>query len=341
MISTEIHNDQAGATPGQNGHDRSLRGMFRLMLLTRRFEESLYRKYREGKIGGYLHRYDGQEALVAGVIPLLEPGDYVLSTYRDHAHALAVGTPPREVMAELMGRVTGCAGGKGGSMHLIDPGRGFLGGDGIVGGPVPIAVGVGYAIKYRGDRNVCVCYFGDGAMNQGGVHEAFNMAGLYKLPILYILENNQYAMGTSVERSTGQTDMLLKARAHGIEAERIDGMDPLLVRSRSEELLAYVRENVVPFFLEMTCYRFVGHGVADNAQQQRFYRTEEEIAEWKARDPIERLKAHLMDAGELNDEQLAQMEAEIAEIIADAIQFAEASPPPPLESLYEHVYVER
>jgi len=321
--------------------DPSLVGMFRLMLLIRRFEESLYRKYREGKIGGYLHRYDGQEALVAGVIPLLQPGDYVLSTYRDHAHALAVGTPPREIMAELLGRVTGCAGGKGGSMHLIDPARGFLGGDGIVGGPVPVAVGVGYAIKYRGDRNVCVCYFGDGAMNQGGVHEALNMAGLYKLPILYILENNKYAMGTSVERSTGQTDMLLKARAHGLEADRVDGMDPLTVRTRAREILASIRAQPRPVFLEMTCYRFVGHGVADNAQQQRFYRTEEEIAEWRARDPIENLKKHLVQAGELDDQQIEAMEREIADVITDAIQFAEASPPPPRESLYEHVTVER
>lgn len=322
------------------GRDRSLAGMFRLMLLTRRFEESLYRKYREGKIGGYLHRYDGQEALVAGVIPLLEPGDYVLSTYRDHAHALAVGTSPREIMAELMGRTTGCAGGKGGSMHLIDPARGFLGGDGIVGGPVPVAVGVGYAIKYRGESAVCVCYFGDGAMNQGGVHEALNMASLYRLPILFILENNGYAMGTSVSRSTAQTDMLLKAHAHGIEAARVDGMDPLAVRKTAENVIAEIRREVKPYFLEMTCYRFVGHGVADNAQQQRFYRTEEEIQAWKARDPLVRLKDHLLQTGELSEAVVKRMEDEISTVIEDAIQFAESSPPPTLDTLYQHVYVE-
>jgi len=314
--------------------------MFRLMLLTRRFEESLYRKYREGKIGGYLHRYDGQEALVAGVVPLLEAGDYVLSTYRDHAHALAVGTSPREVMAELMGRTTGCAGGKGGSMHLINPQRGFLGGDGIVGGPVPVAVGVGYAIKYRGDRAICVCYFGDGAMNQGGVHEALNMAGLYRLPVLFILENNGYAMGTSLERSTGQTDFLLKARAHGIEAERVDGMDPLTVRSRAEAIIGAVRNEVKPFFLEMRCYRYAGHGVADNAQQQRFYRTEEEIEAWRARDPLEQLRKHLLATGELDEAAIERMDNEAKDAVEDAIRFAEASPPPPLEALYEHVYAE-
>ncbi len=320
-------------------HDETeLLATYRLMLLMRRFEESLYRKYREGKIGGYLHRYDGQEALVAGVIPQLVKGDYVLCTYRDHAHALACGTSPRAVMAELMGRVTGCAGGKGGSMHLIDPANGFLGGDGIVGGPVPIAVGVGYAIKYRGDRNVCVCYFGDGAMNQGGVHEALNMAGLYKLPIVFILENNGYAMGTAVDRSTGQPDMLLKAQAHGIDAERVDGMDLITVRAAASRAITAARETSRAQFLEMRCYRFVGHGVADNAQQQRFYRTDEEIAEWKQRDPLLKLRDLLASSGALTDAGHDAMEAEIRDEIEDAIRFAEESPAPPPEALYEHVY---
>src|ERR1051326_1805414 len=175
------------AEPGEINKE-DLIGLYRLMVLIRRFEESTYKKFREGKMGGYLHRSDGQEAVVAGVIPLLRlPGDYVLCTYRDHAHALACGTPARAVMAELMGRATGCAGGKGGSMHLTDPDRGFLGGDGIVGGPVPISVGVGYSLKYRGGDNICVCYFGDGAMNQGGVHEALNMAGVSCLPFFFFL----------------------------------------------------------------------------------------------------------------------------------------------------------
>jgi pyruvate dehydrogenase E1 component alpha subunit len=328
------------AAVNQDLEDPQLVATYRLMLLMRRFEESLYRKYREGKIGGYLHRYDGQEALVAGVIPQLMKGDYVLSTYRDHAHALACGTEPRAIMAELLGRVTGCAGGKGGSMHLIDPANGFLGGDGIVGGPVPIAVGVGYAIKYRGDRNVCVCYFGDGAMNQGGVHEAMNMAGLYGLPIVFILENNGYAMGTSVDRSTGQPDMVLKAQAHGLEAKRVDGMDIFAVRAAAGKAIARARETGRTQFLEMRCYRFVGHGVADNAQQQRFYRTEEEIAEWKARDPLEKLRKALTEAGKLTDAEHEHMESDIRAIIEDAVRFAESSPPPPPEALYDHVYAE-
>lgn len=333
-----IQSVAAGAASDQG--DADLLATYRLMLLMRRFEESLYRKYREGKIGGYLHRYDGQEALVAGVIPQLIRGDYVLCTYRDHAHAIACGTSPRAIMAELMGKATGCAGGKGGSMHLIDPANGFLGGDGIVGGPVPVSVGVGFAIKYRGDKNVCLCYFGDGAMNQGGVHEALNMAGLYGLPIVYILENNGYAMGTSVERSTGQPEMVLKAQAHGIDAETVDGMDILAVRDAAGRAIARAREEVRAQFLEMRTYRFVGHGVADNAQQQRFYRTEDEIAAWKGRDPLIKLRNLLVAHGALTDADDEAMESEIRATIEDAIRFAEESPPPPLESLYEHVYAE-
>jgi pyruvate dehydrogenase E1 component alpha subunit len=317
-----------------------LLGLYRLMALIRRIEESTYRKFREGKMGGYLHRYDGQEALAAGVIPLLRlPGDFILCTYRDHAHALACGTDPKAVMAELMGRATGCAGGKGGSMHLIDPERGFLGGDGIVGGPVPVSVGVGWAIKYRSTDNVCVCYFGDGAMNQGGVHEALNMAGLFKLPILYILENNRYAMGTSVERSTGQPDFVLKAKAHGIEGERVDGMDVLTVRDAAQRALKRIRKTGEPYFLELDCYRFVGHGIGDdNTQGWKFYRTEEEVAEWKERDPILKLRAALEARGLMTEADAEAMDAEARRVVEEAIAFAESSPEPPPDSLYENVF---
>ena len=318
--------------------EETVLSLYRLMLLMRRFEESLYRKYREGKIGGYLHRYDGQEALVAGIVPLLRKGDYLLCTYRDHGHALAAGTSPRAVMAELMGRVTGCAGGKGGSMHLIDPDRGFLGGDGIVGGPVPVALGVGYALKYRNTGNVCACYFGDGAMNQGGVHEALNMAALYKVPVLFVLENNGYAMGTSVDRSTAQTELYRKAEAHGVAAHRMDGMDVLAVREAVEAIIERMRKTGEPYFLEMMTYRFVGHGVADNPQQQRFYRSQEEIEDWKQRDPILNICKHIQARGLLPAEEAGRIDREIQEIIDDAIAFAEASPEPPLDSLYEHVF---
>ncbi|HLJ58084.1 MAG TPA: thiamine pyrophosphate-dependent enzyme [Chthonomonadaceae bacterium] len=320
------------------GHD--LQHIYRTMLLTRRLEESVYRKFHEAKIGGYLHRYDGMEGLVAGIIPLLElPGDYVLSTYRDHAHAIFCGTPAKEVLAELMGRATGCAAGKGGSMHLTDPVRGFLGGDGIVGGPVPVSLGVGYALKYRKSRNICVCYFGDGAMNQGGVHEAFNMVGLFRLPVLYVLENNGYAMGTSLQRSTGQTDFVLKAEAHGIAGERVDGMDVLHVLKVARKAIDRMRDTGEPYFLQIDCERFVGHGIGDdNTKAWTTYRTQAQIDEARKRDPIVLLYNALSARGLLSDADAERMDAEVAAEIEEAIAFAESSPEPPLDSLYENVY---
>lgn len=316
--------------------------LYRLMLRIRRFEESVYRKFHEAKIGGYLHRYDGQEALVAGIIPQLQlPHDKVLCTYRDHAHAIACGTSAREVMAELMGRTTGCALGKGGSMHLIDPDRGFLGGDGIVGGPIPVSVGVGFALKYTGTNNVCVCYFGDGAMNQGGVHESLNMVGLFKLPVLYILENNRYAMGTAIERSTGQPDFILKAKAHGIAGEVVDGMNVLTMREAANRALAHIRETGEAYFLDVECYRFVGHGIGDdNVGGQKLYRTDEEVEKWRQRDPLLQIIRDLKERGYISEEQIEAIEAETKLEVEDSIVFAEASPEPPLDSLYEHVFSE-
>jgi pyruvate dehydrogenase E1 component alpha subunit len=319
---------------------QELLGMYRLMVRVRRFEESLYRRYREGKIGGYLHRYDGEEALVAGVVPLLRRDDYILCTYRDHGHAISCGVPMREVMAELYGRVGGCAAGKGGSMHLIGPEYGFLGGDGIVGGPVPVALGVGYAIKMRGGDQVCACYFGDGAINQGGVHESMNMAALYGVPVLFILENNGYAMGTAVERSTRQPDMVAKAAAHGIAGEQIDAMDAQVVREAASRIIGSMRATHEPYFLEARCYRYVGHGVADNAQQQRFYREEDEIEQWKRRDPLLSTRARLVELGALGEADEKALEAEVEAEIAEAVAFAEQSPEPPLDSLYENVFTE-
>lgn len=314
--------------------------LYRLTLLIRRLEESVYRKFRENKIGGYLHRYDGMEALVIGIIPQLQlPGDYVLCTYRDHAHALACGTSAKEVMAELMGRVTGCAGGKGGSMHLTDPERGFLGGDGIVGGPVPISLGVGFALKYRKSENICVCYFGDGAMNQGGVHESLNMVGLFKLPILFVLENNRYAMGTSLSRSTGQPDFVLKAKAHGIAGEVVDGMDVMNVRKVAKRVIERIRKTGEAYFLEVQCERFVGHGIGDdNTKAWQTYRTQQQIDEARKNDPLPRFRKTLEKAGFLNAKDHERMEADVQSEIEEAIAFAEDSPEPPLDSLYENVY---
>ncbi len=329
--------------PTEDGISRAeMLDLFRLMLRIRRLEESVYRKFHEAKIGGYLHRYDGQEALVAGVIPQLQlPHDKILCTYRDHAHAIACGTTAGEMMAELMGRATGCARGKGGSMHLTDPDKGFLGGDGIVGGPIPVSVGVGYALKYTGSKNICVCYFGDGAMNQGGVHESLNMVGLYKLPVLYILENNRYAMGTALDRSTGQTDFVLKAKAHGIAGEVVDGMNVLTMREAANRAIEHIRTTGEAYFLDVECYRFVGHGVGDdNTGGQKFYRTEEEVDEWRQRDPILQLVRDLKQRGYISDEQIEAIEAEIKIEVDEAIAFAEASPEPPLDSLYENVFSE-
>ena len=319
---------------------QELLDLYRMMLLMRRFEESTYRKYREGKIGGYLHRYDGEEALVAGIIPLLRKDDYILATYRDHGHAIACGADPRSLMAELLGRADGCAGGKGGSMHMISPENGFLGGDGIVGGPVPIALGVGYSIKYRGGDQICACYFGDGALNQGGVHEAMNMAALYGVPVLFVLENNKYAMGTSVERSTAQTDLLAKAKAHGIQGEKLDGMNAIEVRKAAHRIIKTMRETGKPYFVEMLCYRYQGHGVADNPGQQKFYRNEEEIEKYKQLDPILTLRNTLFSQNMMNEADEELMEAELRQLVEDCITYAEHSPEPPMESLFENVFSE-
>ena len=267
------------------------------------------------------------------------PMTKILCTYRDHAHAVGCGTPTREILAELLGRATGCAGGKGGSMHLIDPDRGFLGGDGIVGGPVPISLGVGWALKYLGGGNICICYFGDGAMNQGGVHEALNMVGLYKLPVLYMLENNKYAMGTSIDRSTGQSDFVLKAKAHGIAGEKVDGMNPMEMYEVTGRAIERIRETGEPYFLEINCYRFVGHGIGDdNTKGWLTYRTESEVDEWRQRDPLILLHKHMEALGYINDEQAEALDAEVMDEVNEGIAFAENSPEPPLDSLYENVF---
>jgi pyruvate dehydrogenase E1 component alpha subunit len=332
--------------PGGLDRETSLQ-LFRIMLLIRRFEEPGDKYYRAGKMGGYVHYYIGQEAIAAGLIPLLEHGDYMLASYRDHGHALALGTEPRKVMAELFGRATGAAGGKGGSMHIYDVARGFLGGYGIVGGSVPLSVGAAFALKYRdqkdalGQRNICATFFGDGAMQQGAVHEAMNMAGLYHVPCLFVLENNKYAMGTSVERHSSQTDFVKRVtNAYNIAGERVDGMDVLAMRAASERILHQMRQTGEPYFLEAICYRYVGHGYADNAQQQKFYRTEEEIEAQRKRDPVVTYRAKLIESGVATEAELNAMDEEIKGIVADAIEFADNSPFPSPDSLYENVFTD-
>ncbi len=311
------------------------------MVLARRFEDEAERQFRRGHIGGYLHLYSGQEAVAAGFLSVLRDDDIFFTGYRDHAHALFRGASPGAVMAELFGKVTGLAKGKGGSMHLFDVPRGFYGGYGIVGGHIPLATGAAYALRYRGTDRVCLCFLGDGAMNSGSFHEPLNMAGLWGreglCPIVYIVENNQYAMGTSVERSSAITDLASRFAAYAIEAERADGMDFLAVRRLARRVVARVRESGRPYAVEMLTYRFAGHGAADLFQP---YRTKEEVAQARQRDPILLLEQRLREAGLLDDAAVRRIHEDADRAVLEAVRFAEESPPPPPEELYRDVYAE-
>ena len=312
---------------------------YRQMLITRRFEEETERAFRRGKIGGYLHVYTGQEAVAAGFLAELRPDDIFFTSYRDHAHALFCGASPGAIMAELYGKATGLARGKGGSMHLFDVSRGFYGGYGIVGGHIPLAVGAAYALRYRGGDRLCLCFLGDGAINSGAFHEPLNMAGLWGAqglcPVVFIVENNEYAMGTSVAKSSAVTDLASRFSAYAIPNERIDGMDFLVVRQAAARVIAEVRASGRPYALEATTYRFAGHGAADIFQP---YRSKGEVEVARRRDPIQILERHLRDAGMLDDARIAALQEEADRLVAEAVQFAEQSPVPPPEDLHAHVY---
>ncbi len=309
------------------------------MVLARTFEEEAERGFRRGKIGGYLHVYSGQEAVAAGFLAVLRPDDIVFTAYRDHAHALFRGATPGAVMAELFGKATGLAKGKGGSMHLFDVPRGLYGGYGIVGGHIPLATGAAYALRYHGTDRVCLCFLGDGAMNSGSFHEPVNMAALWGrdglCPIVYIVENNKYAMGTSVERSHAVTNLASRFEAHGIAHERADGMDFFDVRERAERILAEVRTTGAPYAIELITYRFAGHGAADLFQP---YRSKNELEQMKTRDPILILETKLREAGLLDDAAAAKIHEDAKRIVGDAVRFAEESPEPPPSELYTDVY---
>src|SRR5438876_5434130 len=309
--------------------------ILRQMVFIRRFEEATEREFRRGKIGGYLHVYSGQEAVVSGIIGALSKDDIVFAGYRDHAHALALGSDPGRVMAELFGKSTGIAKGKGGSMHLFDVEHGFYGGYGIVGGHLPLATGAAYALRYRDTDRITVCYFGDGAMNIGSFHEAMNMAGLWghegMAPIIFIIENNGYAMGTSVERHSALTDLAARVRAYDIPSEKVDGQDVFAVRGVAERVIRQVRENGTPYCIEAITYRFSGHGAADILQP---YRTKEEVEQHKHRDPIVILRNRLSELCGLKDDDVKRMEDAAAEEVARALKFAEESPAPEPEELY-------
>lgn len=308
---------------------------YRQMLLIRRFEEASSRLYMQGKIRGFLHLYIGQEAVAVGAIPALNADDYVISHYRDHGHALARGMDPNVVMAELFGKATGSSGGKGGSMHLFDSTRNFMGGYAIVGGQLPIAVGLALAIKYRKESRVVLCFFGDGAVNEGEFHESLNLASLWKLPVVFFLENNLYGMGTSVERThAGGKDIYLAAEPYKIPAAQIDGMDVLAVREATAEALTRVRADSGPVFLEAMTYRFRGHSLADPEE----YRNDSEVAEWIGKDPIELFKEMSVKDGLLDEVEIDEIGEEVEGAVRKAVEFAEASPVPDLDTIFDNVY---
>lgn len=310
--------------------------LYRKMVLIRRFEEKAAEMYGRAKIGGFLHLYIGEEAVAAGAIPVLEPRDYIVTHYREHGHAIARGLETKRLMAELFGKVTGTSKGKGGSMHLFDASKGFLGGYAIVGGMMPIAVGLGLASKHLNEGRVCLCIFGDGAVNQGEFHESLNMAALWRLPVVFLLENNGYGMGTRVERVHAGKAIRHLSDAFGIPNAEVDGMDVLAVRDAAMQAVEHARSGKGAFFLEAMTYRFRGHSMADPV----FYRNKDEEERWKRRDPITQFRRELLRSGAANEQRLAEIEADTEREIAEAVAFAEQSPNPPPEVLHQDVYRE-
>ncbi len=314
-----------------------LRSLLTQMLLVRRFEERCAQLYGLRKIGGFCHLYIGQEAVAVGSIAALNlETDYVLTAYRDHGHALACGMDPNAIMAELLGKITGCSRGKGGSMHLFDKEKHMFGGHAIVAGQIPLATGVALKIRYKKEPGVVLCYFGDGAIHQGVFHESANLAKIWHLPVIYICENNQYGMGTDFRRVSAVDDFSVMGASYGIEGKRVDGMDVLSVHDAVRQTVANVREQSCPAFLEILTYRYKGHSMSDPAK----YRTKEELAEYRDKDPILILKDDMLSAGLLTAEQYETIDAECRRRTAESVQFAEASEQPPLETLYEDILVE-
>src|ERR1051326_697148 len=314
------------------------RELLRSMLLQRRFEERCAEAYALGKIGGFCHLYIGQEAVSTGTLSILRPDDYVITTYRDHGQALARGIAPRAVMAELFGRVDGVVKGKGGSMHLFDRNVNFLGGHGIVGAHVPLATGVGFAIKYRGGDQVCICFMGESVVNTGAFHEALNMAGLWKLPVVYVIENNRYGMGTALERASAIHDIYERGASYNMPRAQCDGQDVFAVREATQEAVDRARRDSLPTLLEVRTYRFMGHSMSDAVSGT--YRTKAELDEYMKRDPIMLLRLHMTEQHELTDDDLHNLDDEMKGVVQDAWDFADQSPELPLEALYEDVLVD-
>lgn len=315
------------------GRERAL-AYLREMTRVRRFEEKCAEVYSEGKIRGFLHLYIGEEAVACGVMPELSRNDAVLATYREHGHALARGMPARSIMAEMYGKQEGCCRGHGGSMHLFDASLRFFGGNAIVAGALPMAVGFGLADRMRRTKCLTACFFGEGAVAEGEFHESANLASLWKLPVLFLCENNLYAMGTALDRSEADTDLCEKARSYRMAAASVDGMDVLAVAEAAHAAVDYVRTGGGPFFLELKTYRFRAHSMFD----PELYRSKVEVETWKHRCPIESFKARTREAGLIGDAEVAAIEADTAREIQDALTFAEAGTLEPIEQLNREVY---
>ena len=309
---------------------------FESMLLMRKFEEKTGQVYVQQKIKGFCHLYIGQEAIVAGTVSATKLGDKHITAYRDHAHPIGLGLHPKYVMAEMYAKITGCSKGKGGSMHIFSKEHGFVGGHGIVGGQVPLGAGIAFAEKYLGTDNVCVCSMGDGAVRQGAIHETFNMAMIWKLPVIFIVENNRYAMGTSVERTSNVHDLWKLGLAYDMPSKPVDGLSVEAVHEAMEEAVARARRGDGPTFLEMKTYRYKGHSMSD----AQTYRTKDEVKEYQTQDPIEKVLQILKNNHWINDEQIEATEARVKAIIDESVQFAEDSPYPEPEELFKDVYAE-
>jgi len=303
------------------------------MLRIRRFEEKCAELYQAGKIRGFLHLYIGEEAVAVGAMQATGADDSVVSTYRDHGHALARGIPAESLMAELYGKANGCSRGRGGSMHFFDAARRFYGGYAIVGGGLPIAVGLALADKMRGDRRVTACFFGEGAAAEGEFHEALNLGVLWRLPLVFLCENNRYAMGTALERSESETSIAVKARAYRLPADSVDGMDVLAVEAATQRAVAYVRAGNGPYFVEFNTYRFRGHSMAD----PELYRQKSEVEEWKHRDPIGLFQARMRELGLLVDDDVARVEQSVAQFVDRSVAAAEAGPWEAVDDVLKYV----
>lgn len=311
-----------------------MRTLLHQMIRVRMFEDKCAELYTQEKIRGFLHLYDGEEAIATGIIPVLAPEDRIVATYREHGHALVRGIPMKAVMAEMYGKAEGCSGGRGGSMHLFDAKTNFFGGNAIVGGGLPLAVGLGLADRMRDEVHITACFFGEGAVAEGEYHESMNLAALWGLPILFVCENNRYAMGTALDRSESETDIHAKAAIYRIASEAVDGMDVVAVEAAARRAIGAIRETGKPYFLECRTFRFRAHSMFD----AQLYRTKEEVEDWRKKGPILRFQTWLMENRMIHEEDIAAIETAIRKEIDDAVAFAEAGGWEPVETLTRHVY---